>query len=128
MIVLDASVLIGFFEKPDAHHQRAVELLHRRADGDVVASPLTVAEFRVGPARRGDQHLAKAQRVLESIDLAQVMFTEQSPAQLAQLRVTSGLPLPDCAVLLAAQQVGGAVASFDARLCRAAESLGIQLA
>lgn len=128
MIVLDASVLIGFFEKPDAHHQRAVELLHRRADGDFAASPLTLAEFFVGSARRGDQHLAEAERQLASLDLTQVMLTQHSPRELAQLQVTTSLPLPDCAVLLAAQQVGGAVASFDARLCRAAESLGIQLA
>lgn len=128
MIVLDASVLIGFFEVPDAHHQRAVELLHRRAEDDFVASPVTLAEFLVGSARRGGSHLDEAQRWLDSIDVAQVALTDESPRLLAALRVASRLPLPDCAVLHTARQVGGAVASFDSRLNRAAGELGIPLA
>lgn len=128
MIVLDASVLIGFFEAPDAHHERAVELILRHAGDDFVASPLTLAEFLVGSARRGDQHLAEAERQVANLDLAQISLTEQSPRELAELRVETGLPLPDCAVLHAARQVGGAVASFDSRLSRAAEELGLPLA
>lgn len=128
MIVLDASVLIGFFETPDEHHDNAVALLRRCAAEDFGVSPLTLAEFLVGAARRGDRHLTEAERWLDSIHLAQVALTEESPRQLAQLRVASGLPLPDCAVLHAARQAGGSVASFDTRLCRAAEELGIPLA
>jgi predicted nucleic acid-binding protein len=31
-VVLDADVVIGLFDAADPHHQRAVELLTRRAD------------------------------------------------------------------------------------------------
>lgn len=55
MIVLDASVLIAHFDATDSHHDRAGELLLRAADQEqpLAASPITLAEVLVGPARTG---------------------------------------------------------------------------
>lgn len=128
MIVLDASVLIGFFEQSDAHHDAAVALVRRHLDQPFGSSPLTLAEFLAGPARRGERFTDDAQGRLERLPVRQIALTDASPVELARLRASSRLPLPDCAVLHAAQQVRGAVATFDSRLARAAEELGIALA
>ena len=53
MIVVDASVLIAHFEATDAHHTRATTLLLDATSDELVASPLSLAEVLVGPARAG---------------------------------------------------------------------------
>jgi predicted nucleic acid-binding protein len=57
--------------------------------------------------------------------VASVGLTDDSPVRLAMLRADTGLRLPDCCVLLAAQQTGGSVLTFDDRLARVAEGLGL---
>lgn len=49
---------------------------------------------------------------------------EGAPARLAVLRAGTRLKLPDCCVLLAAEQSHGAVATFDDRLANAAGDRG----
>jgi predicted nucleic acid-binding protein len=44
---------------------------------------------------------------------------------LAGLGAATGLKLPDCCVLLAAEQVDGAVATFDDRLAAVARERGV---
>lgn len=125
MTVLDASVLIAYLSKADVHHGRAVALLTRTSDG-LVVSPLTLAELLVGPTRAGQRGQAEA--VLAGLGVEVLPLTRAAPARLAELRVGSRLPLPDCCVLLAAEQTGAAVATFDDRLARAAADLGLPVA
>lgn len=123
MIVLDASVLIAHLDAHDAHHSRATELLFD-AIGDVLgASPLTVAEVLVGPARTGRADLAEG--ALRELGVSVVPLELDAPRKLAELRVRTQLRLPDCCVLLAARTAGGYVATFDDRLHRAAAELGL---
>jgi predicted nucleic acid-binding protein len=49
------------------------------------------------------------------------------PARLAGLRASTGLTLPDCCVLLAAEQVDGAIVTFEDRLAAAARERGIDV-
>jgi predicted nucleic acid-binding protein len=49
------------------------------------------------------------------------------PVRLALLRAETGLKLPDCCVLLAAEQSGAAVATFDDRLAGAVTRRGLRL-
>lgn len=60
VIVVDASVLIAHFDAGDAHHERAETLLLAVADEPLAASPLTLAEVLVGPARAGRLDAATA--------------------------------------------------------------------
>lgn len=53
MIVTDASVLVAHFVETDVHHDRASALLVEGAASPLGASPITVAEVLVGPARAG---------------------------------------------------------------------------
>ena len=128
MIVLDANVLIALLDPTDAHHDAADALMTRLAGSELSVSPVTLAEFVVGPVKAGPTMARHAEGAMTRLDVRQVPLLGDSPLALARLRVETGLPMPDCCVLHAAQRVGGSVASFDARLCRAAEELGIPLA
>jgi len=126
VIVLDASVLIAHFESTDAHHARATQLLTDAADEPLGASPLTLAEVLVGPARTGK--LDAARTAIRELEIASIALADDAPAGLAELRASTRLRLPDCCVLLAAGTAGGAeVATFDDRLAAAAVDLGLRV-
>ena len=122
MIVLDASVLIAHLDEADAHHERATELLIKTADEMLGASPLTIAEVLVGPARAGT--IDAAQAALAALAVTTVPLTTEAPARLAVLRATSRLRLPDCCVLLAAETANADIATLDDKLARAATQIG----
>ncbi len=123
MIVLDASVLIAYLDGEDAQHPAAEFLLAREIDDEFAANPLTLAEVLVGPTRTG--RLETARSVLRALGVAEQPFPADSAVRLARLRSDTGLRMPDCCVLLAAQDVAARVAAFDDRLTRAAEDLGL---
>lgn len=123
MIVLDASVLIAHLDATDIHHERAGTLLRDAADKALGASPITLAEVLVGPARAGEVDRGTA--LLHELDVTSVRLLDDAPARLAVLRAGTGLKLPDCCVLLAAEQTHGAVATFDDRLANAATERGL---
>ena len=120
MIVLDASVLIGFIFDQDAHHAAAVALLRDEAGNAFGVSPVTLAEALVAPTRLG--RVAAAERMLLEIGVTEIPLPRDAALQLAKLRVESGLKMPDCCVLLASITSNGAVATFDSRLKSVATS------
>jgi predicted nucleic acid-binding protein len=123
VIVLDASVLIAHLNATDAHHRRATDLLLAATGEPFAASPLTLAEVLVGPARTG--LLDRATVVLRQLGVTAVALDGDAPQRLAVMRAATGLKLPDCCVLLAAEQTGAAVATFDEKLAAAARSRGL---
>ncbi|MGC8628356.1 MAG: PIN domain-containing protein [Acidimicrobiales bacterium] len=126
VIVLDASVLIAYLDADDAAHAKAEQLLANEVDDNFAASTVTLAEVLVAPARYG--RLSQAQAALSDLEVAELTFPPDSAVRLARLRVSTGLKMPDCCVLLAAQSTGARVGSFDAALLRAARQLGIAVA
>jgi predicted nucleic acid-binding protein len=122
VIVLDASVLIAQLDAADGHHVRARDLLFDIAPSRWVASTITVAEALVGPVRRDP--LDEARSVVAQLGVEEVPLAAGASVRLAGLRVATGLKLPDCCVLLAAEQVDGAIATFDDRLAASARSRG----
>ena len=125
MIVVDASVLIAHLDGRDALHGRAEEALLKVADRRLGCSPITLAEVLVGPAR-GDR-LAAARAAVAELEVEDIPLGDDAPVRLAALRVGSGLKMPDCCVLLAAQDVGAeAVLTFDDALAREIERLGLR--
>lgn len=122
-MVLDASVLIAHLDARDAHHGRASALLADTAGESLSASPLTVAEVLVGPARAG--HLDRATAVLDQLHVATQHLPDDAPMRLALLRAETNLKLPDCCVLLAAEQTHAAVVTFDHRLAAEATKRGL---
>lgn len=123
MIVLDASVLIAHLDERDAHHERATRMLVESGAEPLGASTITLAETLVAPtrARRLDDVVA----ALGRLGVTELRLGDGAPARLARLRAEVGCKLPDCCVLLAAQEHGGTVASFDSALIGAARDLGL---
>jgi predicted nucleic acid-binding protein len=123
VIVLDACVLIAHLDVSDAHHDRAFELLQGLAEEPFAAGALTLAEVLVGPARAGG--LERAGAALRALAVETIPIGDAAPAKLAGLRAATGLRLPDCCALLAAEQVRGGLATFDDRLAAAALEHGV---
>jgi predicted nucleic acid-binding protein len=123
VIVLDASVLIAHLDARDSHHARAEELLEATGGEPLGASPITLAETLVAPARAS--RLEEARAVLDRLGVDELSFGEDAAGRLAQLRADTAHKLPDCCLLLAAQERDGTVASFDSDLVETARELGL---
>jgi predicted nucleic acid-binding protein len=123
VIVLDANVLIAHLDRHDAHHAAATERLLDLADRPFGASSITLAEVLVAPARTRD--LPAAQAALRALDVSELSLPPNASERLAVLQVETGLKLPDCCVLLAAEAAAGTVITFDDRLAREAGRRGL---
>jgi predicted nucleic acid-binding protein len=123
LIVLDASVLIAHLDADDAHHARATALLADAGSNALGVSPLTLSEVLVGPARAGQ--LDRATSVLDQLHIAAQWLPADAAVRLASLRAETNLKLPDCCVLLAAEQTQAALATFDHRLAATGEQRGL---
>jgi predicted nucleic acid-binding protein len=123
VIVVDASVFIAHLDGTDAFHDRATRVLLEVADDRLAASPLTVAEVLVGPVRAG--MLDEVTGALGQLAVTTVPLEGDAAVRLAVLRAATGLRMPDCCVLLAAEQVRGSLATFDERMASAARDRGI---
>lgn len=63
-----------------------------------------------------------AREALADLEVKELALPVDAAVQLAQLRASTSLKMPDCCVLLAAEGVEGRIASFDNRLKDAAVS------
>jgi predicted nucleic acid-binding protein len=123
VIVVDASALIAHLDERDALHERAEAALLAAADQPLGCSPITLAEVLVGPARRG--RIDEARVALDAMSLDVLALAADAPPRLAVLRADTGLRLPDCCVLLAAQDANASsILTFDDVLVREASRLG----
>jgi predicted nucleic acid-binding protein len=126
LIVLDASALIAFLSPSDALHERAVARLLGLGPQAFAISPITHAEVLVGPTRAGT--LDRTRAALTALGIEELALPSDAAPRLAALRATTSLKLPDCCVILAAQQSGSAVLTFDDRLAAVTPRVGIELA
>ena len=123
MIVVDASVLIAHLDGGDAHHDLAVERLLASAESPIGCSSITLAEVLVGPARTS--RLDIASDAIALLGVREIPVPADAAVRLARLRAETTLKLPDCCVLLAAQdERATAILTFDTRLDHAAADLG----
>lgn len=125
MIVLDASVLIGYLDAADAHHELATALLTREVDEDLAVNILTVAEILVAPTRTGQAEMVLD--ILDDLAVATLQLPVEAPLALAQLRAETQLKMPDCCVLFSARDQKARLASFDERVVKAAQALGVHV-
>jgi predicted nucleic acid-binding protein len=126
VIVLDACVLIAHFDETDVFHEDAGTLLRSVAGESLGASPVTLAEVLVGPARVG--RIDRATAALAQLEVRTVALSVDAPVSLAALRAGTSLKLPDCSAARSTQQSGGAtVATFDDRLGAAARERGFRV-
>ncbi len=86
--------------------------------------PLTMAECLVAHARAGTATIALGR--LQDLGITPD-GTAVDPLALAMLRSETGLKMPDCVVLLAAEQASEPLATFDERLAAAAASRRVRV-
>jgi predicted nucleic acid-binding protein len=120
VIVLDASVLIAFLDGDDKHHAAAEQLLTQAIDEDLAVNSLTLAEVLVVPVHDG--RLDPVLAALRALEIRELLFPADTAVRLAQLRAATGLKMPDCCVILAAEDAAATVASFDERLAQTAKT------
>ena len=126
MIVLDAGVLIGHFESADAHHADATALLRTHASESFAANVITLAEVYVGAARVGQaDHL---EQLLAQLQIRSLELPANAARRLGELRASTKLKMPDCCVLLSAEQHHATITTFDDRLAARASDLGLTVA
>lgn len=77
----------------------------------------------MAPART--RSLPAAQAALRALEVSELSLPQNASERLAVLRVETGLTLPDCCVLLAAEAAAGTVLTFDDRLAREASLRGL---
>lgn len=125
MIALDAGVLIALFDAHDPHHAAAETLFAAHPTEPMTIGPINQAEVLVRAAQedRDQQMLAD----LRALGVTTTALPEDAGTRLARLRAFTGTKMPDCCVLLTAEQTGARVATFDERLRTSAESLGLRL-
>ncbi|SHJ95777.1 Predicted nucleic acid-binding protein, contains PIN domain [Tessaracoccus bendigoensis DSM 12906] len=114
MITLDAGVLIALLDANDAHHETADSLIRAHLADDMFISPLNLAEVLVKAVQQGRD--AQLMDDITSLGVRAVSLPDDAPLRLARLRAQLRLKLPDCCVLLADEQTGAPIASFNQRL------------
>ncbi|GDY32133.1 type II toxin-antitoxin system VapC family toxin [Gandjariella thermophila] len=125
MIALDATILIAYLDDTDPHHATATALLAEQAGSPFATSALALAETLVRPVVRG-----AADRVIDilvsQLEITAVPTMGSEAPRLAEIRAHTGLKMPDCCVLLAAERVSASkLATFDERLARVAADRGL---
>ncbi len=87
--------------------------------------PINQADVLVRAARehRDQQMLAD----LRALGVTLTALPDDAASRLARLRAHTSARMPDCCVLLTAEQTSGRVATFDRRLDDAATALGLEV-
>lgn len=118
-VVADASVVIAFFDADDAHHDDAVALLAPVAERRdlILMHRLNLAEVLIGPISAG-----RGTEVFGAVaELGIIADSElDDPFELARIRASTGLKMPDACAVLAARRHRIDLLTFDDRLRRAA--------
>jgi predicted nucleic acid-binding protein len=126
MIAMDASVLIAHLDPHDSHHDAATEILYAAAPETLIVHTMTLAEVLVGGVRIG--RAAQMQADLDAAGVRLARHDEQEPLRLAELRVRTGLKLPDCCVLDTSLSNDASLSTFDEALATEARRRGVTAA
>ncbi|MCX6481482.1 MAG: type II toxin-antitoxin system VapC family toxin [Mycobacterium sp.] len=126
MIALDASVIIAHLNRADPHHEAATDILLGGTPGQMLVHTMTLAEVLVGGVRIGQGASIRAD--LRSAGIMLAPSDGDEPLRLAELRVSTGLKLPDCCVLDVAIHHRAMLATFDATMAEEAHKRGVALA
>ena len=106
LVVLEASIIIGFLDPEDALHAVSVNALSERQQDDLVAPASVYAEILVAPYRAGPDAVAEVESFLSDFAVRIEPITEEIARIAAALRSKrKGLRLPDAFVLATADEI-----------------------
>ena len=128
-LVLDADVLIGALDGSDSHHDQARRLFTdwRERQATRLTSVVNLSEVLVAPGS-DPERLRAAREAIAALGVEVHRPGEAIGVRAARLRANHPVSLPDAYCLATAGHTGGAVASFDRKVLRAAEAEGLPIA
>ena len=107
IIVFDSSVLIGFLDPSDAHHEAAVKAMTRYQQADLVLPASVYSEILVGPFRRNEESVTQIEAFVHDFAMQVHLIDRSIARQAALLRSRHvALRLPDAFVLATAESLG----------------------
>lgn len=110
LVVLDASVVIAFRERADAHHGAAVAAFRSHQADDLVLPASAYSEALVWPSREGAEAVASFEAFVADLAIQVEPLSREIARLAAQLRARhSALHLPDALVLATAHVLDAAV-------------------
>jgi predicted nucleic acid-binding protein len=114
IVVLDASVVIAFLDRGDAHHPSAVEAVGRTRHEELVIPSSAYAEILVDPWRRGPDAVTLVKRFLMDLGVRIEPLTAAIAERAAKLRSSHrAFRLPDALVLATADTLGATALTCD---------------
>lgn len=123
MIAFDAGVLIALFDANDAHHRAAEEIFVANPAEPMTIGPINQAEVLVRAAGENcDQQMLAD---LRALGITTTALPDDAATRLARLRANTRAKMPDCCVLLTAEQTTARVATLDEGLKDSAHSIGL---
>ncbi len=128
-LVLDADVLIGALDGSDSHHAQVRELFieWREQQATRLISVVNLSEVLVGPGS-DPERLRAAREAIAALGVEIHRPGEAIGVRAARLRGRHPISLPDAYCLATAGHTGGAVASFDRKVLRAAAAEQLSIA
>ncbi|TMC79050.1 MAG: PIN domain-containing protein [Chloroflexi bacterium] len=114
LLVLDTSVVVGWFDRNDALYDRATEALRRARMDEKVLPASAYAESMVLPNRLGPKAVAALDEALITLPVRIEPITADIARRAAVLRARhASLPLGDALVLACGEALGAIVLTGD---------------
>ena len=123
LVVLDASAVIALASDTDPNHNWALEMFRDTAGFGLQMTALTEAEVLVHPARAGK--LEKFLKLIGALGLEITPIEQSDSSQIAKIRASTSLKMPDAVVLSQAIKVSGSIATTDKQLAKVAKDKGL---
>jgi len=123
LVVLDASAVIALASDTDPNHSWALGMFRDTAAFSLQMTALTEAEVLVHPARAGK--LEKFLKLFGALGLEITPIEESDSSQIAKIRASTSLKMPDAVVLSQAIKVSGSIATADKQLAKVAKDKGL---
>lgn len=116
-VTLDTSVLIGFLQPEDAHHEAAKQVIVDHAADAKIVPAVVYTEVLVRAIRAGRED--QVDEFLDDLAAEIVPFDRAMARRVAHLRARHGsLRTPDAMALATAQTHDARLITFDKRLAR----------
>ncbi len=125
VMVLDASVLIALHNSQDPHHDWSLGVFHQTLDLQWQMPVLTLAEALVHPIKAGKGETF--QKNIAGLEVVIQDIPSTAAIAIAELRVNTGLRMPDCVVLWQAIQTKAMLATTDRALAKKARELALEV-
>ena len=125
LVVLDASALIALYQSDDAHHEWAKSMFVDTVEDTLIMNSLTYAEVLVQPILH--KKAPKFRAGIDGLGIDIRALSGEDAIELAQIRATTALRMPDAVVLFEALRSEATLATADSTLAREATNRGLRV-